>query len=146
MRAALSTGLAVAAASTPAASTPADAAPAACGATLPLAGRQLLAGPGGLQLAFSPTPHPVPLGRHFQLAVQVCPGPGQAWPRTLSVDAEMPAHRHGMNYRPTVHTTIPGRYRVDGLLWHMPGQWRWTFTLDLGDAGTPLRLVHNTRL
>lgn len=127
----------------PPAAAPAD---TACGAQLPAAGRQVLRGPQGLQLAFSPMPHPVPLGQHFQLRVQVCPGPGQAWPRALQVAADMPAHRHGMNYQPTVQTTAPGHYRVQGLLWHMPGHWRWTFSLDLGDASAPLRLVHDDRL
>ena len=41
----------------------------------------------------------------------------------VRVDATMPAHRHGMNYRPSVHNEGAGRWRVEGLLWHMSGLW-----------------------
>ena len=49
----------------------------------------------------------VPVGRHFALDVEVCPRAGAAMPATLAVDATMPAHRHGMNYTPTVTATGP---------------------------------------
>jgi hypothetical protein len=39
----------------------------------------------------------------------------------------MPAHRHGMNYRPTVAARGGGRYRAEGLLLHMPGAWEFRF-------------------
>ena len=45
---------------------------------------------------------PIVVSRHFALDVVVCPKPGAAAPRSLAVDATMPAHRHGMNYRPTI--------------------------------------------
>jgi hypothetical protein len=56
----------------------------------------------------------------------------------------MPEHRHGMNYRPTVTAVAPGRYRVEGLLFHMPGRWDLLFDVDSG-AGTE-RLVATLRL
>ncbi len=31
----------------------------------------------------------------------------------MRVDADMPAHRHGMNYRATVATLSPGGYRAE---------------------------------
>ncbi|MXU65091.1 hypothetical protein [Oceanomicrobium pacificus] len=40
------------------------------------------------------------------------------------VTATMPAHGHGMNYRPTIRQDGAGAYRIDGLLFHMPGLWR----------------------
>lgn len=80
----------------------------------------------------------LPLNRHFQLELQVCPAQPLPPPR---VDADMPAHRHGMNYRTTVVAlSPPGRYRAEGLLLHMPGRWRLIVELALPQG--PLRLTH----
>ena len=48
-------------------------------------------------------------------------------PELVEVDAVMPAHRHGMNYRPRLHSLGPGAWRAEGLLLHMPGKWRFDF-------------------
>ncbi|MBK7080614.1 MAG: hypothetical protein IPH55_07620 [Betaproteobacteria bacterium] len=53
----------------------------------------------------------------------------------LAVDATMPEHRHGMNYRPTVVARGTGIYRADGLMFHMPGRWDLLFDL-VTPAGT----------
>jgi hypothetical protein len=42
----------------------------------------------------------------------------------------MPAHRHGMNYRPSVASLAGGRFRAEGLLFHMPGHWE--FIVEIG--------------
>ncbi len=52
----------------------------------------------------------------------------------LSVDAYMPEHRHGMNYKTEVISTGPQRYRVEGLMFHMPGQWEYIFELRTGEG------------
>ncbi len=52
----------------------------------------------------------------------------------------MPAHRHGMNYKPTVISTLPGTYVAEGFLLHMPGDWRFKFRLAGADG--PVRLAH----
>lgn len=123
----------------------AAAAQAECGDGLPKASRQLIQ-QQALQLAFAPRPAPLPLGRHFALDIVVCPAAGQPAPVLRAVDAEMPAHRHGMNYRPTVQALGPGQYRADGLLLHMPGAWRLWFELDTGPGLAPLRLAHDLTL
>ncbi|WP_137733302.1 hypothetical protein [Pseudaquabacterium pictum] len=110
---------------------------AACGDSLPAAHR-LLAEADGLQLAFAARPAPLPLGRHFALDIVVCPAAGQPLPATLVVDADMPAHRHGMNYRTTVTALGDGRFRVEGLLFHMAGRWRLLFDLPAAN-GQPAR-------
>ena len=117
----------------------ASAARADCGQGLPQAGRQVIT-QGGLQIAYAPRPAPLPLGRHFALDIALCPAPGQPAPVLLAVDAEMPAHRHGMNYRPMVQSLGQGRYRAEGLLLHMPGAWRLWFHLDPGAGLAPLRV------
>ncbi|NJN40058.1 MAG: hypothetical protein HC807_03220 [Gammaproteobacteria bacterium] len=39
-----------------------------------------------------------------------------------------------MNYRPTVVAEGEGRFRAEGLLFHMPGRWQFVFDLDLPGA------------
>ena len=117
---------------------------AACGDALPPASR-LLADAAGWQLAFAPSAGPVAVGRPFALDIIVCPPAGQPPPAALRVDAEMPAHRHGMNYRTTVQSLGGGRWRADGLLFHMPGRWRFLFELDRAGQ-PPLRLTQDLDL
>ena len=78
-------------------------------------------------VAWRADPSPIPVGHHFALDIEVCPRAGTAMPAKLDVDATMPAHRHGMNYAPTVKATAPGRWRAEGLLFHMPGRWELVF-------------------
>ena len=112
---------------------------AACGDSLP-ATRRLLAEADGLRVAIAPSPAPLALGRHFALDIVVCAPAGQPLPATLVVDADMPAHRHGMNYRATVASLGDGRFRADGLMFHMAGRWRLLFDLP-GAAGAPARRI-----
>lgn len=104
---------------------------APCGPHLAGAARQQAEGRGWV-VAFAPRPWPVPVGRHFVLDIAVCPPAGAAAPTTLKVDADMPAHQHGMNYRPTLQARGGGRYTAEGLMFHMPGRWRLLFTVDDG--------------
>lgn len=115
------------------------AAQAACGDSLPAAHR-LVAEADGLQVAFAPRPAPLPLGRHFALDIVVCAPAGQPLPATLAVDADMPAHRHGMNYRASVTALGDGRFRAEGLLFHMAGRWRLLFDLPVAAGQPPRRL------
>ena len=122
---------------------------AACGDSLPADARlQAKAAPpaaggsAGWQLAFAPRPAPVPVGRHFALDIVLCAPAGQALPATLAVDADMPAHRHGMNYRATVQALGDGRYLAEGLMFHMPGRWRVMFELPAAAGQPALRLAH----
>jgi hypothetical protein len=89
-------------------------------------------------VAFRPEPA-VAVSRHFALDIVVCPKAGAPRPATLDVDAVMPAHRHGMNYRPSVTATAPGRWRAEGLLLHMPGAWEFRF--DVGTGGDTERAM-----
>jgi hypothetical protein len=68
-------------------------------------------------------PAPLPLAQFFAIDFAVCARDGGRVdsPR---VDATMPEHGHGMNYRPAVQPRGDGRFRADGLLLHMPGRWQ----------------------
>lgn len=93
----------------------------------PAAGQHLAA--GGLQAWWRAEPEPLRVGQPFALVVTVCPVQTQL----LRVDAHMPEHRHGMNYRPTLQPLGGGRWRAEGLLWHMPGRWELVLEAGLGE-------------
>jgi hypothetical protein len=76
-------------------------------------------------------PQPLPLAQFFAIELAVCARDG-APVITPLVDATMPEHRHGMNYRPSVGPLGSGRFRATGLLLHMPGRWRLSFAVGSG--------------
>jgi hypothetical protein len=76
----------------------------------------------GVTVAWKSEPAKIITGAPFALELAVCP----AAPR-LSVDAHMPAHRHGMNYQPSIRMLGEGRFRAEGLVLHMPGAWEFVF-------------------
>ena len=84
-------------------------------------------------------PVPLKVGEHFALEFAVCPAPD-----LVRVDARMPEHRHGMNYRPTVAPLGDGRYRAEGLMLHMAGHWELVFEVRSG--GKTERIAQSIRL
>lgn len=91
-------------------------------------------------IAFRTQPSPVPVNQHFTITLAVCAKPGTAAPTAVRVDASMPAHKHGMNYRPTITRTGEGNFRAEGLLFHMPGRWELAFDV-VTSSGTQ-RITH----
>jgi hypothetical protein len=79
------------------------------------------------ELLYRTVPPRIEIGKHFAVETVVC---AKSPPRALRVDAQMPAHRHGMNYRARVTPQGDGRYRAEGLLFHMPGAWQFVFDLE----------------
>jgi hypothetical protein len=73
----------------------------------------------------------IEVGRHFVVEVVVCAEPPAAV-GAVRVDAQMPEHRHGMNYRPLVSARGNGLYVAEGLLFHMPGRWQLLFDVERG--------------
>jgi hypothetical protein len=104
----------------------------------PEAGQRLDGGP--VQLAWRAEPAPIAVGRPFALQVTLCPADA----RLMRVDATMPEHRHGMNYRPSLQPLGGGTWRVEGLLWHMAG--RWELRLDVESAGVTQTLRQSVTL
>ena len=90
----------------------------------------------GVTLVFRTLPAAIALGRHFTIEALVC-GEG-TFPVLTRVDAQMPEHRHGMNYRPTLAAQGSGRYLAEGLLFHMPGRWELSFVVEAGGSRTRL--------
>lgn len=98
----------------------------------PIDGAKLAA--GGVQAAWQVVGAPIAVGRHFALDLRVCPADAVL----ERVDAVMPEHRHGMNYRPSVKALGDGRWRAEGLMFHMAG--RWELRLDVAQGGRTERL------
>jgi hypothetical protein len=86
---------------------------------------------GDLVVLYRTLPAAVEVGRHFAVEAVVC---AAAPARVLRVDADMPEHRHGMNYRARVSAAADGRYVAEGLLFHMPGRWRLLLDVERGAA------------
>lgn len=95
---------------------------------------------GPVRAAWQPEPAPLLVGQPFALRVTLCPRDAQL----LRVDASMPEHRHGMNYRPSIQDLGAGVWRAEGLLWHMSG--RWELRLDVQSQGASHRLVQSVLL
>ena len=112
---------------------------AGCGDDLRAAARIAIE-QGGASLAFAPRPAPIAIGRHFSVDVVVCAVDGATRQPLVRVDADMPAHRHGMNYRATIRALGGDRYAADGLMFYMSGRWRFTF--DLGNGADAVRMTH----
>ncbi len=84
-------------------------------------------------LAYRTDPAKVVVGKPFAVDLVVCPRQAGARIEEVRVDGHMPEHRHGMNYKASVKAQgEPGRYRAEGLMFHMPGKWEFLF--DVRDA------------
>ena len=94
----------------------------------------------GMALSYRTIPAKISVGEQFVLELGICPKTGTALSGRVKLDAQMPEHKHGMNYQPSVKPMGGGRYRSEGWLLHMPG--RWEFVFDLGGE----RLTHSVRI
>lgn len=104
------------------------AAPAAAACELP-GGASHKIQSGKYLVVYRTSPAPLAVGRHFAVEFAVCPAP-----ESVRVDAWMPEHRHGMNYRPTLTGSGEGPYRAEGLMLHMAGKWELVFEVRAQDA------------
>ncbi|MEO7725874.1 MAG: hypothetical protein ABIS45_01315 [Burkholderiales bacterium] len=99
------------------------------------------------RLSYRTQPARIAVGRQFAIELVVCAKDQPSRVQGVTVDASMPEHAHGMNYKPTVlrvppATATPGaRFRADGLMFHMPG--RWDLTFDVAGAGGTERLMRS---
>lgn len=113
-----------------------------CGAEI--AGTKRVVEDARYTVAYTTTPSRIAVGEHFVVDFAVCPRVGAPAPQSVRVDANMPEHRHGMNYRAGVVAVSPGVYRAEGLLFHMRG--RWDLTFDVVDGSRTDRLSSRIEL
>lgn len=88
-------------------------------------------------------PQDVPLNKPFDAFVIIC-DQGTHSPNRITVDATMPAHKHGMNYEPKTTQIGRRRYEVKNLVFHMPGIWRLEVTAY--EDGKPHRYTYDVPL
>jgi hypothetical protein len=93
-----------------------------------------------LAVSYWTIPAKIAVGQPFALELAACPKSGTVVSERVKLDAHMPEHRHGMNYRTKVVPLGIGRFHSEGWLFHMPG--RWEFVFDLGAE----RLTHSIRI
>ncbi len=85
-------------------------------------------------LAYRTLPENIVIGQHFAMELALCAKGSAAAVDSLRVDAHMPEHRHGMNYKTVVSATGAQRYRAEGLMFHMPGRWEYIFEVRAAGA------------
>jgi hypothetical protein len=96
------------------------------------------------EVAYRWEPAELKVGQFFAAEVVACRTPGTEAVGAIVLDATMPAHGHGMNYRPAAAQRAPGHYRFTGLMLHMAGTWR--VTIDLVHGTKRTRLTHEVKL
>ena len=89
-------------------------------------------------------PKDVPLNKPFDAVVTVCSQTGK-FPSRLTIDATMPAHKHGMNYKPKTSKLDNRTFKAENLLFHMPGSWRLEVTAYTNENAYRFSQVVNLR-
>jgi len=84
-----------------------------------LSGRQIF------EVSFISSLEPIPINRIHSWELTVVTAAGEAVGNAeITVEGGMPAHDHGLPTRPRVAEELgDGRYRVEGLRFHMAGRW-----------------------
>lgn len=78
---------------------------------------------GVYQIAVRWDPGPLPFNEPFAALIDLSRDGQPVEGATLGVSAWMPGHGHGMLRYPRVTERGAGRYRAEGLLFHMRGHW-----------------------
>jgi hypothetical protein len=93
-----------------------------------------------LSITYRTIPPKIAVGQPFVLELAACAKTGARVSERVKLDAHMPEHRHGMNYRTKVVSKGAGRFHSEGWLFHMPGRWEFLFDIDTE------RLTHSVRI
>lgn len=86
-------------------------------------------------------PDPIPLNAQFGLALAATLADGSPLPASASVtvDAGMPGHGHGMTLAPRTERLGDGTFETRGMLFHMPGDWEITVRVSDGEISDGAR-------
>jgi hypothetical protein len=98
---------------------------------------------GSVRAAIATSPANITVGMPFDVGIALCGASSRI--ERIEIDATMPAHRHGMNYRPTIVAVADGRYQAKGMLFHMPGRWEVVVTVFAGARPERLTLDMDIR-
>lgn len=97
---------------------------------------------GNFSARYSSSPAPIPLNEFFELELELAAAGAPALGLDVRASGWMPDHGHGTNYQARTTELGEGRYRVRGLLFHMPGLWE--IYIDVADVTDTA--VHTDRL
>jgi len=78
---------------------------------------------GAFSVTVEPSKGEIRWNEHFSLNLAIKPEKPGRGPLKVLVDADMPAHKHGMNTQAELVEIGESQYRVDGMLFHMKGDW-----------------------
>jgi hypothetical protein len=88
---------------------------------------------GGYEVTVMPGGGEITWNKHFSLELDIKSQQPLSDEFELVVDADMPAHRHGMNTKAEVFDQGTSHLLVEGMLFHMKGDW--VITVELSDRG-----------
>ena len=106
---------------------------------------EVMSANGHFHLRVLPEDGKVPLNSHHSWIIEVESDVGDPVElRGLAVSGGMPGHGHGLPSQPRVTEYLGGgRYRVDGLMFNMHGEWQLNLSLSDGLAQDHATLVFN---
>lgn len=87
---------------------------------------------GGHDVDLQPRGGEIEWNKHFALDLTLRSKKAVSENFEVRVDADMPAHRHGMNTKSETFDQGGGSYLVEGMLFHMKGDW--VITVELIDG------------
>ncbi len=97
--------------------------------------RSILSNGGAWRVTYRTEPRSPERGAPFSVEAWVRDAAASEGPRedvSISVDAAMPQHQHGMNRIPSITHDGAGRFVAQGLLFHMAGRWELYFDVTRG--------------
>ena len=105
-----------------------------------LAGSDLVELETGVTLHYRIDPSPLPIAQHFSMQFLVCRGGRPLALDSFELDALMPAHGHGMNYKANIEIQHDGLIEATGMLLHMPGPWQISVDLSYDDLARQIKI------
>lgn len=93
---------------------------------------------GTFYVMYAPTPDPIPVTDEFSIHVMVHAAADPSMMLmdidSVSADADMPEHGHGMNVVPEVMNNGDGTFMASPFAFHMPGYWEISVGVTRGDT------------
>jgi len=90
---------------------------------------------GHFRVSYESDLRPIVINTMHNWRLNLVDGDGQpVTGATLSVTGGMPAHNHGLPTSPQVSRELaPGRYLLEGLRFHMNGEWQINIAIEVGE-------------
>lgn len=96
-------------------------------------------------IALHTIPKAIVVGEPFSVSMWICEKTGATYNGTVSANATMPMHKHGMNYEPSIEALGNGSYLLNGFVFHMQGKWQFLFEIESNGKSEVLSLDHNLK-